>query len=403
MSTARLAFAVRETYTPGMDESGDFPQASSHWPEFLLRSGCFRWFDCGRAWFRDLAERRRFAARRLPERAARVLVVRDRGLGDVLQITTILPAIRTRYRVERLDFLTCRAAQEILARDPAVDRVLLSLPAPQLSPDDYDLVLNLHIFDNSSSARAGVAQFPADKVLGMRYLPGEEWLSYPAGSCWLRKYCRIADVPFSPDLPLRIKINRDAAWETDRAALAARLLPQAERDPAVAVCLGGMDWHRNYSVTYLVKILQRLSSYYLPVLVGLRSDRPESEIRELDELLPQCPKVVDLTDKLDMRQLLLTLDSCQALVTCDTGPIHLAIGLGTPLVALFGHTTGKQLLGPELRGLRHAVLNPVSGCRFCGYRTVRVCREARRAFCVDRIPVDDIYTELARLVGKNGK
>jgi heptosyltransferase I len=40
----------------------------------------------------------------------------------------------------------------------------------------------------------------------------------------------------------------------------------------------------------------------------------------------------------DVRRLIWILDTCAAVVAPDTGPLHIARALGTPVVGLFGHT-----------------------------------------------------------------
>ena len=47
---------------------------------------------------------------------------------------------------------------------------------------------------------------------------------------------------------------------------------------------------------------------------------------------------VDLTGKTDLLQLAAILERCQLLVTNDTGTMHVATAVGTPVVALFGPT-----------------------------------------------------------------
>ncbi len=363
------------------------------WPWFLRHPSLFRGFDRLRDAWRNFAEKQRFKVRDLPATAGRVLVIRDRGLGDVLQITTLFDAIRSRFDANTLDMLTSELGVKILEHDPRIDRALLSTEPPEDLERQYDLFINLHIFDNSVAARRVVRSLPRERVLGRTYQPGadEEWLGYLSGGCWLRKYCRIADVPFDPGLPLRITIARDPQWDHDLDECCARHLPGVSADePVVAVCLGGRDWIRNYSPAFIDALLTRLERDCRVVLFGLLSDRPPGQQQEVRQMLLRHSSVLDLLDRLDLRELLFVLQRASVVLSCDTGPVHLAIGVGTPLVALFGHTPGTQLLGPQLASDRHVILTPVHGCRGCGYRLRAECRGSRRAECMDRFEVDDV-------------
>jgi ADP-heptose:LPS heptosyltransferase len=48
------------------------------------------------------------------------------------------------------------------------------------------------------------------------------------------------------------------------------------------------------------------------------------------------PNIIDMTGKTDLPELMDILNSATLVVTNDTGPMHLAIGLGTPTVAIVG-------------------------------------------------------------------
>ncbi|NLW80646.1 MAG: glycosyltransferase family 9 protein [Desulfovibrionales bacterium] len=54
-------------------------------------------------------------------------------------------------------------------------------------------------------------------------------------------------------------------------------------------------------------------------------------------LLPDWP--LDLTNSTDLRTTSALLSLCRGLITGDSGPMHLAAAVGTPVVALFGPTT----------------------------------------------------------------
>jgi len=79
----------------------------------------------------------------------------------------------------------------------------------------------------------------------------------------------------------------------------------------------------------------------------------------------QCPKIIrfpgqpfrDLTGKTDLIQLAAFLKRCKVLISGDSGPVHLAACVRTPVVAIFrSDIPGKSALrwGPWGRG--HSVI-----------------------------------------------
>ncbi len=80
--------------------------------------------------------------------------------------------------------------------------------------------------------------------------------------------------------------------------------------------------------------------------------------------------VVNLAGKTSLRQLMALLKLCRVVLTNDTGPMHVAAALGTPVVVPFG-STSPELTGPGLPGdPRHELLASTAPCAPC-FR--RVC------------------------------
>jgi heptosyltransferase-2 len=78
---------------------------------------------------------------------------------------------------------------------------------------------------------------------------------------------------------------------------------------------------------------------------------------------------LNLAGKTSLRELMALLKVCRVLLTNDTGPMHIAAALGTPVVAPFG-STSLQLTGPGLPGdARHHLLNAGAPCSPCFRRT----------------------------------
>jgi len=98
----------------------------------------------------------------------------------------------------------------------------------------------------------------------------------------------------------------------------------------------------------------------VPVLVGAPSDGPVHAL-----LRAVCPDAVDLAGKTSLRGMAALLERASLFVGNDSGPMHLAAALGTPVVAVFGPgspaKTAPQIPGGRVRVI-HAAL-PCSPCR----------------------------------------
>ena len=83
----------------------------------------------------------------------------------------------------------------------------------------------------------------------------------------------------------------------------------------------------------------------------------------------------DLTGKTSLRQSCAVLSHARALVTGDSGPMHLASAVGVPLVALFGPTGPEWGFYPE--GPLDAVLEAKPACRPCSLHGKARCKNGQ--------------------------
>jgi heptosyltransferase II len=97
-------------------------------------------------------------------------------------------------------------------------------------------------------------------------------------------------------------------------------------------------------------------------------------------------RVFNLAGKTNLRELMALIQSCNVFLSNDSGPMHIAAALKTPLVALFGSTSDIKT-GPSY-GISKVIHKHVE-CSPC-YK--RVCPIDFR--CMKRIEVDEVYDAL---------
>jgi lipopolysaccharide heptosyltransferase II len=93
---------------------------------------------------------------------------------------------------------------------------------------------------------------------------------------------------------------------------------------------------------------------------GVAKDLPIAE-----QILAIASTGTNLVGKTNLRELIVELQSCDVLLTNDTGTMHLAAALGVPLVAVFG-STEPALTGPL--GTRHRIVRQHVDCSPCFLR-----------------------------------
>jgi lipopolysaccharide heptosyltransferase II len=133
------------------------------------------------------------------------------------------------------------------------------------------------------------------------------------------------------------------------------------------------------------------------VLTGGPSDRTL-----VDNVHSQIPdaNVIEACGAMDLVELAALLESLDVFITGDTGPMHLAAAVGTPVVALFGPSDPRRY-GPL--GSGHHVLRvdlPCSPCNQVRLPPVR-CR-GHVPECLDRIDVTRVVTSAREALALSG-
>lgn len=106
-------------------------------------------------------------------------------------------------------------------------------------------------------------------------------------------------------------------------------------------------------------------------------------------------RVINLAGVTTLRELASIISLCDVLLTNDSGPMHVADAVGTPIVALFG-STSEIVTGPYRSG---TVIHKHVDCSPCYQRTCPI--DFR---CMKRIAAEEVYYAIQKMLcGKRSK
>lgn len=110
--------------------------------------------------------------------------------------------------------------------------------------------------------------------------------------------------------------------------------------------------------------------------------------------MPGIDPAHDLTNKTSLRETCALLQRAAVLITGDSGPMHLAGGVGTPVIALFGPTTRAWGFFPA--GSRDRILETDLSCRPCTLHGKKHCRHDHA--CMKGITPDQVMQAVDELI-----
>ena len=282
----------------------------------------------------------------------RVLIIRLWALGDVVVTTPLLSRIRSEWPDARVTWLTGSTALPLVSLFPGVDEILtvddhallkgnairramaIAGVWRSLHARDFDRVLLLH-----ADRRYHVLTVPL-RLRGLR-IDALDHRSGPSRNPMPGKFrgdetVRLFDGGAPDSTPTHFPI-------ADLSSRFPRSTPSTRR--RVAIVAGGarnmlaVDALRRWPADHYVSLAEALLADGCEiVLLGDSGDRPFAQ--RFSHL-----KVTDMVGKTTLESLLQELRDADVVVTHDSGPLHLARLVRTPVVGLFGPTDPAQVVG----------------------------------------------------------
>jgi heptosyltransferase-2 len=350
-------------------------------------------------------------------------------LGDAVMSIPALVRLREALSGTEITLLTAEKLQDLWQGHPSIDRVIpfskqqgVGHVSSALREGKYDTAL---VLPNSfrSAFEAWLAGVPVRVGYGRRFLlthsisPSREHVSmrkrsdteirrlveksperprdtFPATAHHLHQYLRLvsffgaSEEPSRPTLPVsepeRSGFRQEFGIADDRLIIG--LNPGAEYGPA-------KRWPAEQFVAAARHVSKQVKAQWL--LFGGAPDLPTAQQIERG-LLESGALVINVAGRTTLRELMAGLSLCKAVLTNDTGPMHLAAAVGTRVVVPFG-STSPELTGPGLPGdTRHRLLLGKAPCAPC---FLRVCPVDFR--CMNGITAELVAQALMEAVLKD--
>jgi len=346
-----------------------------------------------------LAEKDKVISKKVNQRYRRILIVRTDRIGDLLLSTPVIYALRQKYPQAYISVMVAPYAKDIIEANPYLDEIIVYDKdgkhkswlrsfkfAGRLKKKKFDLALILH---------------PTNRVHLLTFLAGiPERLGYnhKIGFLLTRRrehtkqegkkheaeynldlLCDLGITGNARDLFMPIR-DESELWVKDL------FVKQGikDTDKILAVNPGASCPSKVWPAERFAQVAEKLARRYnfkILILAGPKdmhlADKVAQEMKG---------KAINLAGKTSISQLAGILKRCVLFISNDSGPVHIASALGTPVISIFGRNQAglsPQRWGPL--GGRSKYLHKEVGCIQC------LAHNCVKEFaCLKAISVEDV-------------
>ena len=363
----------------------------------------------------------------------RILAIKLADLGDVLNITPALRALHQTFPQAQLDVLLNPHTAVLLEDSPLVDEVIrfpktnfegLNAIRPSawlpllrymrhLRSRNYDTVINFHHLTTPlgrAKQRTLIAATGARTTVGLDNGHGA-WLTHPTPdrgfgakpevAYWLALAAQLGAQSDETGLQLSLHEHDYSEAETLLAEVGLLHQPFAVLHPGS----GGFSLARRWDAGKFAALAAALLDHFaLPSLLVGTPDDDAAAVLQANALSPAATPITDLSGRTSIKQLAAVLGRATLFVGADSGVMHLAATMRTPIVAIFGPTNHKAW-APWTPHSPSEVVRldmPCSPCAYVGHSVGQRHGCAERT-CLADLSVQQVFLAATRVLKQAGE
>ena len=280
-----------------------------------------------------------------------VAIVMMSAEGDAVHVLPVINAIKRRHPGSRITWILQPGPAELVRGHPSVDELIVFERARglaaffdirrRLQQRSFDLALNLQVYFKAGLVTSFV-KAPVKLGFDRRRARDLNWLFTthripPSPPAHVQdqyfEFLRYLDI--DPE-PVEWRLG---PWPEERE-WQRQFFSQFDR-PVAALVVATSKPEKDWPAERWAKLCDILAADFglQPVLVGGRSRRElEAEAVIMAEARTKPYSALGS----GLRRLVSVLEGAAVVISPDTGPLHMAVALGTPVVGLYGYTNPKR-------------------------------------------------------------
>lgn len=338
-----------------------------------------------------------------PLREARtVAVLRPNAVGDFVFALPALHALKDAYPDARIIYIGRQWHAEFLRERPGpVDEVAVIPPCPGVgAPPDQPcderaieaflaplraagIDLALQVYGGGRYSNPFIKRLGARLTIGLKAPDAEPLDRWIAHAPLQNRRLQLLEVAALAGAR-RLRLERELQVTARDRQEAEQVLPAASA-PLVLIQPGSSDARRRWPARNFARVADILAAAGASIAVH-GTAQEAGIVREVIGQMRQ--PAADLSGKLSLSGLCGLLERSALLVSNDTGPLHLALAIGTPAVGIYWLTNLYES-GPLRQDRHRAALAVRTHCPVCGMENLRQRCPHDASFVAD-VPVAEV-------------
>lgn len=346
---------------------------------------------------------------------SKILIIRFSSIGDIILASPLIRSVRSTYPDAQIDFIIRKEYAELIKFNPYLSNIIefdvdkgftgLRELAVKINTGAYDIVL-----DVQNNFRSGFLRHKSktkkisniNKRVILRFLLTNFKINL------YRDYVSVADRYLETAKELRVAPDGkglDVFIPDDILSSVEQKLSNynlSKKDFIIGIAPSAKHNTKKWlPERYAELIIRLIEEYKARVLVfGGKDDKPET-----DSIVGKANKIVgnqaviNYAGEISLLENAAMFDYCNAVITNDTGLMHLAAARKRKVVAIFGPTVKEFGFFPY--GTESIVVeNNNIKCRPCSYHGTSVCPQ-KHFKCMKDITTDKVYYAIKHILNLN--
>jgi heptosyltransferase-1 len=340
-----------------------------------------------------------------------ILIIKLSAIGDVVHSLPLLEVLRGRFPSGRIDWVIEEAASNLVEGHPDLDQLIV-FPRKgwldrfsrkrdyinvgkelitffgELRRREYDVVIDLQGLLKSgvltcfargsrkiglSGAREGSFLFVNERV----GFPGPDIHALDRYLC-VAKHLGVADPVWSGKIPI---------YEADKRYMDDLLEGLEGNRALVAVNPMGKWESKLWGLERFACLADVINENLGAAIIFTGSESDKSAVEKI--IAGMRTEALNLAGKTNLKQLAYLYEKCAVVVSTDTGPMHVAAAMGSPVVAIFGPTSPVKT-GPY--GRKHRVVRAGLDCSPCFKKS------CDHMSCMKGITAEQVYETVREVI-----